>query len=165
MYWDEEIETLPRRDLEALQRTRLRETLARAGRSPFYGRSLEGRLRPDEIGDVHDIRELPFTTKDDHRTAFPAGMLAVPQDDIERLYSSSGTTGTATVGYHTWGDIEDWADIMARSVYMGGVRRADVFQNIVGYGWEDHFLVEILEPGSLPRSEGKTRRVIDNRIK
>ena len=51
-----------------------------------------------------------------------------------RIHSSSGTTGQAVVIYHTREDIEAWADLVARSLYMAGMRRSDVFQNMMGYG-------------------------------
>ena len=134
MYWDAPIETIPTAKLRELQLQRLKETVARVGRSPFYGERLtQAGISADRINRLEDIRKIPFTTKDDLR-ARGREMLTVPLTEIVRLHASSGTTGQATVIYYTRRDIETWADLVARSMYMTGVRPGDVFQNMMGYG-------------------------------
>ena len=134
MYWDATIETLETAKLRELQLQRLKETVARAGRSPFYGERLtQAGVSADRINRLEDLRKIPFTTKADLR-ARGREMLTVPLTEIVRLHASSGTTGQATVIYYTRRDIETWADLVARSMYMTGVRPGDVFQNMMGYG-------------------------------
>ena len=134
MYWDAPIETIKPAALQELQLYRLRETIGRAVRSPFYRQHLaRAGVSADKIQGLDDIRRLPFTTKDDLR-AHGREMLTVPLTEIVRLHASSGTTGQATVIYYTRRDIETWAELVARSMYMTGVRPGDVFQNMMGYG-------------------------------
>ena len=134
MYWDATIETIKTAKLRELQLQRLKETVARAGRSPFYGERLtQAGVSADRINRLEDLRKIPFTTKADLR-ARGREMLTVPLTEIVRLHASSGTTGQATVIYYTRRDIETWADLVARSMYMTGVRPGDVFQNMMGYG-------------------------------
>lgn len=135
MYWEREIETLPRPELEALQLSRLRQTVQQALRSPYYAalyRQLG--LSLNAIGSLSDIGKLPLTTKQDLRDSFPYGLLAIGKSDVIRLHSSSGTTGNPTVVFHNQHDIDSWSSLMARSLYAAGVRPSDVFQNICGYG-------------------------------
>jgi phenylacetate-CoA ligase len=120
--------------MEKLQLERLRATLARAASSPFYRQRLkESGLAPANLTSLEDIRRLPLTTKDELRVR-GLEMLTAPLTDMVRLHASSGTTGQATVIYYTRADIETWADLVARSIYMAGMRASDVFQNMMGYG-------------------------------
>ena len=135
MYWEPELEQLERKDLEGLQLKRLNGTLRQAARSPYYGRSKEvSRLVQSGVSSVEQIRELPFTTKNDMRNEFPWGLLAADKREEVRLHSSSGTTGNPAVVYHSRHDLDSWANLMARSMFAAGVRDSDVFQNICGYG-------------------------------
>ena len=135
MYWEPELEQLERKDLEGLQLKRLNGTLRQAARSPYYRRSKEvGRLVQSGVSSVEQIRELPFTTKEDMRKEFPWGLLAAEKREAVRLHSSSGTTGNPAVVYHSRHDLDSWANLMARSMFAAGVRDSDVFQNICGYG-------------------------------
>ena len=135
MYWEKELETLPRNDLEKLQVERLMATLQLAARSPHYGACPQIRKAlVNGLNAVEQIRELPFTTKEDLRSHYPWGFLAADKDTVVRLHSSSGTTGNPTVVYHDRHDLASWANLMARSLYAAGVRESDVFQNICGYG-------------------------------
>ncbi len=159
-FWDEEIETIEREELEKLQLKRLNETLRRAKRSPFY----KDRL-PEEIHTLEELRDLPFTTKSDLRNSFPYKMVTVDPEELVRVHSSSGTTGQATVIYHTKRDIENWADLVARCMYMTGVRKRDVFQNMMGYGLFTgglglHYGSEKLGSLTIPASSGNSKRQI-----
>lgn len=134
-FWQEEIETMPRKQLEALQVERLKKTVEIAVNSPFYGPIFKERgITPESIKSVEDIRRFPFTTKQDLRDNYPFGLASVPLEKVVRLHSSSGTTGKPTVILHTKKDIEQWADAMARSMYCIGLRNTDVIQNTSGYG-------------------------------
>ena len=135
MYWEKEIEILERKSLERLQLERLATTLSQAVKSPHYRRIPEiGRFAQTGMKAIEQIRELPFTSKDDLRNNFPWGLLAADKRDVVRLHSSSGTTGNPTVVYHNRHDLDSWANLMARSMYATGVRDTDIFQNICGYG-------------------------------
>jgi len=135
MYWENELETLKRNDLEKLQVKRLKDTIQSATNSPYYGNLYKQMdLSADSVKSVSDIRKLPFTTKQNLRENFPYGFLGLPKKELIRLHSTSGTTGNPTVIFHNRHDIDSWANLMARSLYCAGVRDTDVFQNICGYG-------------------------------
>ncbi len=165
-YWEPELETLPRGSLEQLQARRLRQTVARAIRSPWYGEAYARHgIAPDSIRSVHDLRALPFTAKDDLRAHFPYGLLCVPRRETVRLHSSSGTTGTPTVVFHNRHDLDAWANLVARSMFAAGVRDTDVFQNICGYGLFTGGLgfqygAERLGALTIPAGSGNSRRQI-----
>jgi len=132
-YWQREFEALGRDGLRELQTKRLGDMLLRARAAPFYDRVFADRsLRG--LDSLPDLARLPFTTKQDLRDNFPYGMLALPVSESVRLHSSSGTTGIPTVVFYTKNDIDVWAECIARSMYMVGARRDDVFQNMMGYG-------------------------------
>ncbi len=135
MYWENELETLERKNLKKLQVSRLKKTIQAAMNSPYYGNLYKQMgLSADSGSTVSDIQKLPFTTKQNLRDNFPYGFLGLPQKELIRLHSSSGTTGNPTVIFHNRHDIDSWANLMARSLFCAGVRDTDVFQNICGYG-------------------------------
>ena len=166
MYWENELETLDRKDLEKLQLERLQRSLRQATNSPCYGKSTDiNQAVSAGIKSLEQLRELPFTTKDDLRSGFPWGYLASEKKDVVRLHSSSGTTGNPTVIYHNRHDLQSWANLMARSLYSAGVRDTDVFQNICGYGLFTGGLgfqygVEKLGCLSIPAGAGNSLRQI-----
>lgn len=134
-YFDPEVETLSREGIEALQLQRLKETVAHCMNSPFYKKRFEeAGITPDDIQSLADLRKIPFTTKQDLRDTYPFGMASVPLEKCTRLHSSSGTTGNPTVILHTKQDIDEWANQVARNLWMVGLRPTDVFQNSSGYG-------------------------------
>jgi len=136
MFWDEKIETLERADLERLQLQRLQETVRRVGAHvPFYRQKFaELSLKPEDIRSVTDVRRLPFTTSADLRANYPTGLLAVPYDATLRLHTSSGTTGKPKALFFSRQDVENAAELCARSFVMTGVTSKDVFQNMMTYG-------------------------------
>ncbi len=163
MYWDANLEILNPAAVQELQLSRLRQTVERTATSPFFGRRLkEAGVTAGELRSLDDIRRIPFTTKDDLR-AHGLEMLTVPQADLVRLHASSGTTGQATVIYYTRADIETWADLVARSLYMAGMRTTDVFQNMMGYGLFTgglgfHYGAERLGALTIPVGAGNSQR-------
>ena len=131
MIFEPELETLPRDRLRALQLDRLRSLVAYArDRVPLYRERLAG----VEIRSLDDLRELPFTRKDDLRDAYPFGMLAVPRERLARIHASSGTTGKLTVVGYTAGDLDLFARVNARSLAMAGAEPGMVLHNAYGYG-------------------------------
>ena len=134
-YLHEEMETMTREQISALQLERLQATVRHCMNSPFYKKRFEEiGLKPEDIKSLDDIRKIPFTTKADLRDTYPFGMASVPLRECTRLHSSSGTTGTPTVILHTKKDLEEWANQVARNLWMVGLRPDDVFQNSSGYG-------------------------------
>ena len=126
---------MTREQISALQLKRLQATVRHCMNSPFYKQRFEEiGLKPEDIKSLDDIRKIPFTTKADLRDTYPFGMASVPLRECTRLHSSSGTTGTPTVILHTKKDLEEWANQVARNLWMVGLRPDDVFQNSSGYG-------------------------------
>ena len=166
MYWEKEIETMDRAELSKLQAARLGETLERARKSPHYKRCFEEMgLEIGRIRTVADVERLPLTTKEDLRENWPYGFLACSRDELIRMHSSSGTTGRATVVFHTASDIEAWANLVARSMYMTGIRRSDVFQNMMTYGLFTgglgfHYGAEKIGALVIPAGAGNSKRQI-----
>ena len=99
----------------------------------FYARRFEG-LNPEDIRTQADFEKLPFTDKGDLRQAYPLGLAAVPTEEIVRIHSSSGTTGTPVIIPYTRGDVEDWAEMFARCYRIAGVTNRDRVQITPGYG-------------------------------
>lgn len=129
------VETISREELKKLQYERLKKTILRALNVPFYQKAFKEKgIAASDIRSVEDITKLPFTTKDDLRSNYPFGMAAIPLKDCVRVHSSSGTTGNPTVVLHSKNDLDAWAELVARNLYMVGVRDTDVFQNTSGYG-------------------------------
>lgn len=128
-------ETMSREDIEKLQLERLQATVKHCMNSEFYKKRFEeAGLKPEDIKTLDDIRRIPFTTKQDLRDTYPFGMASVPLRQCVRLHSSSGTTGNPTVILHTQKDLDEWANAVARCLWMVGLRPDDVFQNSSGYG-------------------------------
>lgn len=102
-------------------------------RSPFYARKFEG-IDLRDVKTQQDFQKLPFTDKADLREAYPLGLAAVPQEQIVRIHSSSGTTGTPVIVPYTKKDVEDWACMFARCYEYAGITPADRIQITPGYG-------------------------------
>lgn len=136
MYWDQEAETLGRAQLEALQLRSLQNTVERvASRVPFYQHKLKSSgVEPGQINSLADIRRLPFTTNSDLRAVYPDGMLAVSRDEPVRLHTSSGTTGKPKAIFFSRNDVNNAAELIARSLVSTGITPTDVFQNMMSYG-------------------------------
>lgn len=160
MYWEKDLETLDRKELERRQLEQINWTIRQARNSSFYSG-----LKINRIDSLEAIQDLPLTTKEDLRNQFPYGFLAVDQERVIRLHSSSGTTGKPTVVFHTREDIDRWQNLIARSMYAVGVRKNDVFQNIMGYGLFTggigfHYGAELLGVMTIPIGPGNSKRQI-----
>jgi len=165
-YWQEEIETMSREGLEALQTESLRKTVAHACNSSFYKQVFDEQgIRADDIHSLADLQRLPFTTKDDLRERYPFGFAAIPLQKCVRIHSSSGTTGNPTVVLHSQQDLDAWSEQVARCMYMVGLRDTDVFQNTSGYGMFTGGLgfqygAERLGALTVPAAAGNSKRQI-----
>jgi len=159
-------ELMDRSSLEQLQLQRLRWSIEQAGRSPHYNKVFsESGIAPDSVRSLGDVRRLPFTEKQDLRNNYPYGLLAVPNEEVVRMHHSSGTTGMAIAVFHTPGDIGRWADLVARCLYLVGMRKEDVFQNMMSYGLFTgglglHYGAEKLGAFVIPTGAGNSRRQI-----
>jgi phenylacetate-CoA ligase len=159
-------ERLPREQLRALQLERLRATVGRllASPSPLGGRLRDaGVTAVEDIGSLDDLARLPFTEKADLREHYPFGLLAVPRERLARVHASSGTGGKPTVVGYTPGDLDVWAEVMARCMATAGVRPGMLVHNANGYGLFTgglgfHHGAERLGATVLPVSTGQTRR-------
>lgn len=136
MYYQPDIETMSREDLEALQLERLQALVKRVYQKiPFYKESFDkAGVNPEDIKSLADLTKLPFTVKQDMRDAYPFGLFAVPRKDVVRVHCSSGTTGTATVVGYTQKDLENWGDCFARTLYGAGCGPDSTLQIAYGYG-------------------------------
>ncbi|MCF8104839.1 MAG: phenylacetate--CoA ligase [Desulfohalobiaceae bacterium] len=157
-------ELLSRDELHDLQLKRLRKTLKTASASPHYARTLAC-IDPEDIRSLDQVRDLPFTTKEDLRRGYPFGFLARDPGQMIRMHASSGTTGSPTAMFYTAGDVSFWADLVARCMHMTGIRAEDTFQNLSGYGLFTgglgmHYGAERLGCLTIPAGAGNSKRQI-----
>lgn len=99
----------------------------------FYKEKFDG-IDVDSIQSQEDFEKLPFTWKGDLREAYPLGLMAVPEEEIVRIHSSSGTTGTPVIIPYTKKDVEDWAKMFARCYELAGITNKDRIHITPGYG-------------------------------
>lgn len=106
-----------------------------AGGSPFYQQKFaQTGLLPEDIRSPADFEKLPFTTKEELRNAYPLNLQAVPDEEIVRIHSSSGTTGKPVIIPYTAKDVENWAVMFERCYRMAGITNKDRIQITPGYG-------------------------------
>ncbi len=166
MFFQKEIETMPRKELELIQLLRLKSTVKYCyDNIKFYNDKLTdcGVLDGSKIKTLSDIKYIPFTTKEDIRDNYPFNMLATPMKDIVRIHASSGTTGKPTVGVYTKNDIDKWSDCVARVCVAGGATADDIIQISFGYGLFTgalglHYGLEKLGATVIPASSGNTEK-------
>lgn len=168
MYWNKEMETLPKERLREIQLERLKKIVKYAyERVPYYRRRFEEvGLKPEDIRSLEDIKYIPFTSKADLREVYPFGMFAVPLSEIVEIHSSSGTTGKPVVMGYTLRDIEVWKEVMARSLVAIGSTKEDIIQIAYGYGLFTgglgfHYGALALGATIVPASAGNTKRQIE----
>src|SRR5476651_452357 len=153
--------------LRALQLQRLKQSLAHAyaHQKPYRAKCEAAGVHPDDLKSLDDLGRFPFTEKGDLRDAYPFGMFAIPREKCVRVHASSGTTGRPTVVGYSAKDIGMWAELMARSLYVGGVRPGDIVHNAYGYGLFTgglgvHYGAERLGCTVVPISGGMTERQV-----
>ena len=156
---------MEREELLNLQGKRLAAMVKRVYDTvPFYRQKLQEQgIEPGDITTIDDLKKLPFTTKQDLRDNYPFGLFTVPQTDIVRLHASSGTTGKSTVVGYTHNDIQMWSEVVARSLTMAGVGKADIIQVAYGYGLFTgglglHYGAEAVGASVIPISGGNTKK-------
>ncbi len=167
MYYNEAVETIERKELEALQIDRLKNALGSASKTPFYKKVInDNKIDISKMTTLEHLRDFPFTTKHDLRLSYPDGMVALERRNIVRMHASSGTTGKSTVIFYSRKDINEWADLIARSMMATGATGDDVFQNMMGYGLFTgglglHYGAERLGCLVIPSSTGNSLKQIE----
>ena len=163
----EPIETASRDEVAALQLDRLRWTLQHAyDNVPHYRAAFDAKgVHPSDLKTLADLAKFPFTTKKDLRDNYPFGLFAVPRTQVARVHASSGTTGKPTVVGYTKGDIDRWADLVARSIRAAGGRAGDIVHVAYGYGLFTgglgaHYGAERLGCTVIPMSGGQTEKQV-----
>ncbi|MDI9901827.1 phenylacetate--CoA ligase [Rhodococcus sp. IEGM 1409] len=161
------IEFASRDRIATLQLERMQWSLMHAYTNvPHYRKAFDDAgVHPSDVKDLSDLAKFPFTTKADLRENYPFKMFAVPQDQVSRIHASSGTTGRPTVVGYTSNDLNNWADLVARSLSAGGVRSSDKVHVAYGYGLFTgglgaHYGAERLGCTVIPMSGGMTERQI-----
>ncbi len=161
------IERASRDELAALQLTRLQTALLRAYDGvPFYREAFDrAGAHPRDVRDLADLARFPFLEKRHFREQYPFGLFAVPREQTVRLHASSGTTGKPTVVGYTQGDIDTWANLMARSIRAAGGRPGDIVHVSYGYGLFTgglgaHYGAERLGCTVIPMSGGQTEKQV-----
>lgn len=165
MIWNETIECMDRERLVHLQSERLTAMVERLYYNvPFYRRQFHQLgLEPGDIRHIDQLKDLPFTTKQDLRDNYPFGLFAVPASEVVRLHASTGTTGKPTVVGYTRKDISLWAEVVARTLSAAGAGRNDVLHIAYGYGLFTgglglHYGAEKIGATVIPMSGGNTQR-------
>lgn len=167
-YWQPKLELMERTELEELQLQRLKSVARKVyDNVPFYhDKFKEAGVAPEDIQSLKDLSRLPTTRKQNLRENYPFGLFAVPLDEVVRVHASSGTTGKPTVVGYTAKDIETWSDLMARDFVMVGVKKGDIFQNAVNYGFFTgglgvHYGIERMGAMAVPSGVGNTERQLE----
>jgi phenylacetate-CoA ligase len=161
------IEIASRDEIAALQLSRLKGTLRHVyDNVAHYWKAFDAAgVHPDDLKSLADLARFPFTSKEDLRANYPFGLFATPRERIVRVHASSGTTGKPTVVGYTKGDIETWADVVARSIRAAGGRPGMKLHNAYGYGLFTgglglHYGAEKLGLTTVPVSGGMTERQV-----
>lgn len=167
MFFQKELETMSRKQIEEIQLERLKYTVNYCYTNvPFYKKKMDDAgVTPDQIKTLDDIRRIPPTTKADLRDNYPFGLFAVPMKDIVRIHASSGTTGKPTVVGYTKHDLDMWSDCMARLCAAAGATSDDIVQISFGYGMFTgalglHYGLEKLGCAVVPNSSGNTEKAL-----
>lgn len=135
--------------------------------SPFYRNKLkQAGIEPGDIKTIEDLNHVPFTTKNELRDAYPLGLMAVPEEEVVRIHSSSGTTGKPVIVPYTKRDVHVWAEMFARCYEMAGVTKKDRVQVTPGYGlWTAGIGfqagVEYLGAMTIPTGPGNTEKQLE----
>ena len=163
-----DIQYLDRKELDKLQLARFKKTIERVwNSSSLYRKIWEGNnIHPSKIKSIQDIENFPFTTREDLRKNFPFGFLALPLKEVVRVHTSTGTTGKPKAIFFSKKDINEAAELIARSMQMTGARCDDVFQNMMSYGLFTgglifHYGAEKLGLLVIPAGAGNTERQIE----
>lgn len=161
------IETASRDEISALQLDRLKWSVRHTydNVESYRKKCLEKGVHPDDLKCLADLGKFPFMTKTDLRDNYPFGLFAVPRDKVARLHASSGTTGKSVVVGYTQNDLNNWANVVARSIRAAGGRAGDMVHVAYGYGMFTgglgaHYGAERLGCTVVPMSGGQTEKQV-----
>ena len=167
MIWNKEIECADRETMRALQLEKLQKTVKHEyDNVPAYRKKMdEAGVKPEDIKVLEDIQKLPFTTKEDLAENYPTGLFAKPMEEIVRVHASSGTTGKPKIAGYTRGDLDIWAECVARAMASAGQDEKSVVQVAYGYGLFTgglgaHIGAEKVGATVIPMSSGNTKKQI-----
>ncbi|HNX64304.1 MAG TPA: AMP-binding protein, partial [Oscillospiraceae bacterium] len=139
-YWNEEIETIDRKDLEVLQLNRLKEIVKFAyENAPYYKRSFdEAGLKPEDIHELSDLAKFPFIDKKTQREtqgvgSFLGELCAVPEEDVIFISTSTGSTGVPTMSPFTKEDFDEFQDTESRWFWQVGMRPKDRYVHALNF--------------------------------
>ena len=154
-------------ELRSLQLERMKWSLSHAyDNVPHYRNAFDkAGVHPSDLKQLSDLSRFPLTAKQDLRDNYPFRMFAVPREQIVRIHASSGTTGKPTVVGYTARDIDNWADLVARSIWASGGRPGDIVHVAYGYGLFTgglgaHYGAEKLGCSVVPMSGGQTEKQV-----
>src|SRR5574343_544014 len=163
----EPIETASRDEIAALQLERLKWSLRHTydNVAPYRAKCEAKGVHPDDLKTLADLSKFPFMTKLDLRDNYPFGLFAVPRTKLARLHASSGTTGKSVVVGYTKNDLDNWANVVARSIRAAGGRACDMVHVAYGYGMFTgglgaHYGAERLGCVAVPMSGGQTEKQV-----
>ncbi len=166
-YWNQQIETMPRTDIQKIQLQKLKEQVKYCyENSSFYRKKFDQvGLKPEDIKTLDDLKKIPFTVKNDLKENYPYGMVTTKPEEIIEIHASSGTTGNPIVGAYTKNDMDIWSELVARCIYTTGGRPQDVIHVSYGYGLFTgglglHYGIQKLGARVVPASGGNTERQI-----
>ncbi len=166
-FWNPEIETMPREELQKMQLKLLQDKVTEMyGKSEFFRKRMDDAgVKPEDITSFEAFRKVPFMKKTDLRDYYPDKLFVVPYDDLVRIHVSSGTTGKPTVVGYTQKDLDNWTNSLARGMTSFGMTNKDMLQNMHGYGLFTgglgvHYGAERIGATVLPISTGNTSRQI-----
>ncbi len=120
--------------LNETQRSQINTQIQRLIKTDSYYGKIYKELGISGIQSQEDFEALPFSSKDDLRNAYPLGIQAVPDEEVVRIHSSSGTTGKPVIIPYTAKDVDDWAVMFARCYETAGITSKDRIQITPGYG-------------------------------
>ena len=146
----------------SLIRDRIRAAKSREG--SLYNLKYKD-IDENDIMTAEAFEKLPFTEKSELRDAYPLGIQAVDDDQIVRIHSSSGTTGTPIIIPYTQQDVDDWAFMFKRCYEMAGITKQDRIHITPGYGlWTAgigfQLGCELLGAMAIPMGPGNTDKQI-----
>ena len=163
----EPVERASEDELRALQLKRLQWSVRHAydNVSHYRTKFAQAGIHPDDLKTLGDLAKFPFTAKQDLRENYPFGLFAVPREKVVRVHASSGTTGKPTVVGYTRNDIDNWSNLMARSIRASGGRPGDIVHVAYGYGLFTgglgaHYGAERLGCTVVPMSGGQTEKQV-----
>ncbi|NYB52946.1 MAG: coenzyme F390 synthetase [Methanobacteriaceae archaeon] len=140
-YFREEIETMPRDELDALVDERIQYTVKYAAKnSLFYQKWFkEEGINPADIREHEDLRELPIISGKTVRERQPPEtedfeFKCIDWNDIYTIHETSGTSGMPKSFFLTWEDWNRYAEKYARSFVSQNFGNGDRVVVCASYG-------------------------------